>query len=185
MNNRNSTSRPAQLLLEHLDLFTDLRLPGPILDVACGDGHNGIFLATKHLAVVCCDKSREALDRAGKLAKEQGVHVELWQVDLEGEGINPLPEESYGGIIVFRYLHRPLIPSIRKALRAEGILMYETFTVEQPKFGKPHNPDFLLKPNELQAWFQDWMIIHFFEGIKDDPKRAVSQIICRKTSAQC
>lgn len=176
--------RPAQLLLKHLDLFTGGRLPGPILDVACGDGHNGIFLAMKHLAVVCCDKSREALERARRLANEQGVHVELWQVDLEGEGINPLPEESYGGIIVFRYLHRPLIPSIRKALKPEGILMYETFTVEQPKFGKPHNPDFLLKPNELREWFQDWMTIHFFEGIKGDPKRAVAQIICRKTTAQ-
>jgi len=184
LNNGNSSLRPAQLLLEYLDLFTEERLPGPILDVACGDGHNGIFLATKQLPVVCCDKSGETLDRARQLATEQGVNIELWQVDLEREAINPLPEEFYGGIILFRYLHRPLIPSIRKSLKGGGILMYETFTIEQPQFGKPHNPDYLLKPGELRAWFQDWRTIHFFEGIRDNPKRAVSQIVCRKTAGK-
>jgi SAM-dependent methyltransferase len=157
-------------------------LPGPILDLACGDGHNGIFLAQKRLPVICCDKSREAFDRAGKLAAEYGVTIKFWQVDLERKGINPLPEELYGGILVFRYLHRPLIASMKKALKKGGILVYETFTVEQPKFGKPHNPDFLLKPGELHRWFEEWTIIHSFEGIKDNPKRAVAQIVCRKTA---
>ncbi|UCD72430.1 MAG: class I SAM-dependent methyltransferase [Syntrophobacterales bacterium] len=167
--------------MEHLSLFRNAPLPGPILDLACGDGHNGIILAQNHLSVICCDKSREALDRARRLAAEHGVTIELWQVDLEREGINPLPEDFYGGILVFRYLHRPLIPSVKKALRTGGILIYETFTVEQPRFGKPHNPDFLLKPGELRAWFADWPIIHSFEGIKENPKRALSQIVCRKT----
>ena len=174
--------KPAQLLLEHLNLFTDETLPGAVLDMACGDGHNGIFLAQNHLPVICCDKSREALDRARRLAAKYGVTIRLWQVDLEREGIDPLPQESYGGILVFRYLHRPLMPSIRKALRKGGVLIYETFTVEQPKFGKPHNPDFLLKPGELHQWFEDWNIIHAFEGIKESPKRAVAQIVCRKTA---
>jgi len=173
--------KPAQLLLDHLSLFTDGTLPGPILDVACGDGHNGILLARKNLEVTCCDKSLEALDRARRLAAEHGVTVEFWQVDLEREGINPLPEEFYGGILVFRYLHRPLIPSMKKALKKGGILIYETFTVEQPKFGKPHNPDFLLGLGELNEWFEGWKILHYFEGIKDNPKRAVAQIVCRKT----
>jgi tellurite methyltransferase len=174
--------KPAQLLVEHLDLFTEGTLPGPVLDMACGDGHNGIFLAReKHLPVICCDRSRDALDRTRRLAAEYGVTITVWQVDLEREGTYPLPQESYGGILVFRYLHRPLIPSMRKALRKGGILIYETFTVEQPKFGKPHNPDFLLKPRELHQWFEDWNIIHAFEGIKDGPKRAVAQIVCRKT----
>jgi len=173
--------KPADLLLEYLSLLTEKTPPGPILDMASGDGHNGIFLAQRGLPVICCDKSRDALDRAGRLAAKYGVIITLWQVDLEREEIDPLPQEFYGGILVFRYLHRPLIPSIRKGLRKGGILIYETFTVEQPKFGKPHNPDFLLKPGELHRWFQDWNIIHAFEGIKEDPKRAVAQIVCRKT----
>ena len=174
------TLKPAQLLLEFVSLFTDGTLPGPILDLACGDGHNGIFLAQKRLPVVCCDKSHEALARARRLGAENGVTVDFWPVDLEREGTNPLPQEFYGGILVFRYLHRPLIPCMRKALKKGGILIYETYTVEQPKFGKPHNFDFLLRPGELYEWFGDWKIIHSFEGIKENPKRAVAQIVCRK-----
>ena len=114
------------------------------------------------------------------MAAEIGVTIETWQVDLEGKGINPLPEESYGGILVFNYLHRPLIPCIKKALKDGAILIYETFTTDQPRFGKPHNPDFLLKPGELRKWFKDWRIIHYFEGIKHDPERSVAQIVCQK-----
>ncbi len=180
MNGAHFILKPAQLLLDHLSLVTDATLPGPILDLACGDGHNGIFLARENLEVICCDKSLEALDRARRLAAHHDVTVEFWQVDLERKGINPLPEEFYGGILVFRYLHRPLIPSMKKALKEGGIIIYETFTVEQPKFGKPHNPDFLLRPGELWEWFEDWEIMYYSEGIQDNPERAVCQIVCRK-----
>ena len=171
---------PAEFLAEHLGLLLEGALPGPVLDLACGDGRNGIFLATRGLPVVCCDGSEAALERARMLAQEQGVTVKLWQADLEKEGENPLPEAFYGGILVFRYLHRPLIPHIRQALKEGGVLMYETFTVDQPRFGRPHNPDFLLKPGELRRWFEDWEILHYFEGIKDGPSRAIAQLVCRK-----
>jgi tellurite methyltransferase len=171
---------PAQLLVDHWSLFKEERLSGPILDLACGDGHNGIFLATKDLSVICSDISEKALSRAEKLASENRVEVGLWQIDLEAEATNPLQEDFYGGILVFRYLHRPLIPCIKKALRKGGILIYETFTVDQPKFGKPHNPNFLLEPGELLGWFEDWEIVYDFEGIEQDPVRAVAQVVCRK-----
>lgn len=170
---------PAPLLLKYISLFTDGNLPGPILDLASGEGHNGVFLAIHNLPVVCWDRSREALDSAKSLAARHGAAIETRQVDLEQTG-NPLAEDSYGGILVFRYLHRPLIPCIRKALRERGLLIYETFTTDQPKFGKPHNPDFLLKPGELRQWFEDWEIIHYFEGIEEDPIRATARIVCYK-----
>jgi tellurite methyltransferase len=181
LDTRHIILKPAQLLLEHLHLLTDGTLPGPILDLACGHCHNGIFLAQKHQSVICCDKSRETLDRARRLAADYGVTIEFWHVDLERKVMNPLPEGFYGGILVFRYLHRPLIPSMQKALKKGGFLIYETFTIEQPKFGRPRNPDFLLKPGELHKLFEDWKIIHSFEGIKDNPKRSVAQIVCQKT----
>ena len=174
------TVQPAQLLLDHLYLLSEKPLPGPILDLACGDGRNGIFLAEHYLSVICCDNSRAALDRARKAAEEHEVTITLWLVDLEQEGVNPLPEDSYGGVLVFHYLHRPLIPCIKKALKPGGILIYETFTIEQPKFGKPHNPAFLLRPKELLEWFHSWELLHYFEGIREDPRRGVAQIVCRK-----
>jgi tellurite methyltransferase len=130
--------------------------------------------------VVCCDRAGEPLAKARSIAGEYGVHLTTWEVDLEIPGGNPLPEGRYGAILVFRYLHRPLIPLIRKALRPSGLLLYETFTAAQPRFGRPHNPAFLLQERELRKWFEDWEVIHYFEGIKDDPPRAIAQIVCRK-----
>jgi len=171
---------PAQLLVDHWSLFEKENLSGPIVDLASGDGHNGIFLATKGLPVICCDISGQALSRAEKLASENQVNVGLWHMDLEAEAANPLQEDFYRGILVFRYLYRPLIPCIKKALKKGGILIYETFTIDQPKFGKPHNPNFLLEPGELLGWFEDWEIVYEFEGVKRGPERAVAQVVCRK-----
>ncbi|MBN2468264.1 MAG: methyltransferase domain-containing protein [Deltaproteobacteria bacterium] len=171
---------PAALLREYLHLFTNESLPGPVLDLACGDCRNGLLLAKNNLSVVCCDIAQPALDAAREEARRCGVGLECVRADLEENGINLLREDYYGGIMVFRYLHRPLIPFMKKAVREGGILMYETYTVDQSQFGKPHNPDYLLTPGELRGWFSDWDIIHYYEGIKDNPKRAVSQIICRK-----
>ncbi|MGD8436851.1 MAG: class I SAM-dependent methyltransferase [Syntrophobacterales bacterium] len=175
-----STLKPAQLLVEHSGLFLEGTLPGPVLDLACGEAHNSIFLALKGVEVIGCDLSSEALKRAGELAMECGAEITVWRVDLESEGVNPLPEHAYGAILVFRYLHRPLIPCIKKALRNGGLLLYETFTVEQRRFGKPRNPDYLLELGELRQMFADWEVIHYFEGVRENPTRAVAQMVCRK-----
>ncbi len=100
-------------------------------------------------------------------------------MDLETNA-NPLRQEYFPGILVFRYLHRPLMPHIREGVRREGSLIYETFTTEQPRYGKPRNPAYLLEPGELTGWFADWEILHSFEGLLEDPRRAVAQIVCRK-----
>jgi len=151
-----------------------------VLDLACGDGHNGIYLAREGLHVICCDRSIESLERAAATAAGIGVPIETWQVNLERDGVNPLPENRYRGVVVFRYLHRPLIPAIKKSLIQAGVLVYETYTVEQPRFGRPRNQNFLLQPGELHGWFNDWDVLHYFEGERDDPPRAVAQLVCRK-----
>ena len=65
----------------------------------------------------------------------------------------------------------------------------EEFTVDQAGFGRPKNPDFLLKHGELAELFSDWQIIHSFEGVidakntnvhNDSGKQAIAQIIARK-----
>ena len=175
-----SDLHPASLLEDYAGLFLERPLPGPVLDLACGDGHNGLFLAARGLSVTLCDRSEETLAKARASASKANLPVHFWQADLETGEEGLLPKESFGAILVFRYLHRPIMPDIREALSRGGLLMYETFTVDQPRFGKPRNPDFLLRHGELRTWFQDWNILHDFEGIKDDPPRAVAQIICRR-----
>jgi SAM-dependent methyltransferase len=169
------------LLIRFSSLLESEDLQGPVLDLACGKGENGLFLAGLKLPVVLADQSSEALEVARRSAVERGLQARFWRVDLES-GSNPLPKDHYRAILVFRYLHRPLIPHIREALGKGGILIYETFTREQPRYGHPHNPDYLLKPGELAGWFRDWHTIHYFEGLLEDPRRAMAQIVCRKPS---
>lgn len=170
---------PNPLLTRFSSLLEDSSLEGPVLDLACGKGENGLFLAGLNLPVILADQSPEALEAARRSAEDRRLEVEFWEVDLE-TGDNPLQEEYYRAILVFRYLYRPLIPFIRKGIRNGGILIYETFTSEQPRYGHPHNPDFLLKPGELADWFHDWQIIHHYEGLLERPRRAMAQIVCRK-----
>jgi tellurite methyltransferase len=170
---------PAHLLKDHWRLINDSNLHGHVLDLACGNGHNAVYLALKGLKVSCCDKSDDALERARAMAAAYDVHIDIWKTDLEQENYNPLKEKTYKAIVVFHYLHRPLIPHIREALRPKGILIYETFTTIQPRFGKPHNPKHLLNSGELLDLFKDGHIFHYFEGICQAPQRAVAQIICQ------
>jgi len=172
--------RPDALVATFSDRIVAERPEGPVLDLASGDGHNGLFLAAKGLPVILADRSDEALSKAEEAAAGVQGKVTIWKVDLERPGENPLKEEEYSAILVFRYLHRPLMPCIRKALRTGGFLVYSTYTLEQAQFGKPRNPDFLLKPGELMDWFRDWSVLHHFEGVQENPRRAVAEIVCRK-----
>jgi len=170
---------PNPLLVRFTSLLKEGDLSGPILDLACGDGQNGLFLAGLGLPVVLADRNQEALNEAKRVAKEKDLSACFWTIDFETES-NPLKEDHFRSILVFRYLHRPLIPCLKKGITKGGILIYETFTVDQTRYGSPHNPDFLLKPNELFNWFKDWSLIHYFEGILEDPRRAVAQIVSQK-----
>jgi tellurite methyltransferase len=172
-------SKPSRFLMTYAHLLLDEPLPGPVMDLACGDGRNGLFLAKRGLRVVFCDRSESALGEVRQNASRLGLSVETWQVDLETEK-KVLPENRFVAIVVFRYLHRPLIPEIKASLKKNGLLIYETFTVSQPQFGRPRNPDYLLRPGELLGWFSSWPLIHYFEGVKKDPSQAVASIVCRK-----
>ena len=170
---------PNPLLVRFSSLLKEGDLSGPILDLACGDGENGLFLAGLGRPVVLADRNLEALKKAKRVAQEKDLSASFWNIDLETKR-NPLKENHFRSILVFRYLHRPLIPCLKKGIKKGGILIYETFTIGQTRYGSPHNPDFLLKPNELFEWFTDWALIHYFEGLLEDPRRAVAQIVCRK-----
>jgi SAM-dependent methyltransferase len=171
---------PDTLLTEHVQLFSTDPINEPVLDLACGDGQNGIFLASRGVSVILADRSEEALKKAGIVANELNVQIKLWLVDFEQAGVNPFENRSFSGIIVFRYLHRPLMHCIRKAIGRGGILIYETFTESEAGVRSPSNPDHLLKAGELRKWFKEWEIIYYYEGLREDRQRAVAQIVCRK-----
>ena len=166
--------------MDHLDLLTKPDRSLHVLDLACGTGRNGLMLAERGIPVVFADRSASALKTIEQHLTENNLPGRTWQIDLEQPGVNPFSNDHFNAIIVFHYLHRPLFPPLLSAIKPGGLVLYETFTIENRKFGRPNNLDFLLRPNELKMIFQDWEMIHYFEGVLKNPDRAVAQIVARK-----
>jgi tellurite methyltransferase len=150
---------PADFLVEHVGL-----LPvGRVLDVAAGNGRNAIYLAGLGFKVEGIDRSEEAVTAAREAAREAGVTIEMRVADLElGRAV---PGDAYDVIICFNYLQRSLLPQIKEGVRRGGMVVYETFTVDQAQFGHPRNPDHLLKYNELLDMFRDFRCLRYREGV--------------------
>lgn len=164
---------PAQFLVENVGLLTS----GRALDIAMGDGKNTIYLAKMGFNVEGVDISPEAVNKAIELAKKAGVTVKVKTADLEDDYY--IEKEAYDLIVCFNYLQRSLIPQIKGGLRKGGMIVYETFIVDQARFGKPRNPEFLLKHNELLDMFRNFRCLRYREGIMPGPK-AISSIIAEK-----
>ena len=180
MTHKHSDPEPADVLLDHAEVIEKYCNGLPVLDLACGGGRNGLYLARLGMKVVFADISFNKLVNLHHVVPDLLSRVLICRVDMEKDGLGVFRPGSFGAILVFRYLHRPLIPFIKDLLAPGGILVYETFTVDQPKFGKPVNPDFLLKPGELEEWFDSWEVLHRFEGVQENPRQAVANIVCRK-----
>jgi len=71
--------------------------------------------------------------------------------DLENGRPWPLRDRRFDLVVVTNYLYRPIMQDIIGAVAPGGILLYETFAAGNERFGKPSNPDFLLRPGELGA----------------------------------
>lgn len=146
---------------------------GEVLDLACGMGRHGRYLASLGYSVCAVDRDAEAL---GSLAGVTGVRVKL--ADLEGAPW-PFGSQSFAGIVVTNYLYRPLLPYIIGALTRDGVLIYETFATGNERFGKPSNPDFLLRPGELLESVRGRLRVIAYEDLQVNmPKPAMIQRIC-------
>jgi hypothetical protein len=58
------------------------------------------------------------------------------------------------------------------------VLIYETFMAGNERYGKPSNPDFLLRPGELLEAFAGLGVVAFEQGTLAGPRGAVVQRIC-------
>lgn len=144
---------------------------GDVLDLACGAGRHARLLAGLGYCVEAVDRDAEAL------ARLTGVeNVTTRCADLE---CGPWPYYGCGfdGIVVSRYLYRPLLPLLFNCLNESGILIYETFMVGQEQYGKPSNPAFLLRVGELLDMVRNrFPVIAFEQG--EIPGQQVIQRIC-------
>jgi len=152
--------------------FAPLVAPaGNVLDLACGGGRQGrLFLEQDH-DVVFVDR-----DCSG-VSDLSGHHrAQICEMDLE-DGRNWTFEAGmFDAIVVTNYLYRPHLIDMLDSLRNNAVLLYETFAVGNERFGRPRNPDFLLRPGELLELVQGRLQVVAFEQGRDGDK--VVQRIC-------
>lgn len=152
----------------------NIRQGGAVLDLACGGGRHARLLAEFGYQVEAVDRDAVAL---AQLRAVTGVSVRV--ADLE-HGHWPYAGRRFDGIVVTNYLHRSLLPLIEGALSDGGVLIYETFMAGNERYGRPSNPDFLLRPQELLevATAGGLRVVAYEEGEVTFPKPAVIQRLC-------
>ena len=168
-----SSLEPSQFLVENVGLLPR----GRVLDVAMGNGRNAIYLARAGFEVEGVDMSPEAVNTTMESSRDAGVTIRAQVADLEST--YQIEKGEYDVIICFNYLQRSLIPQIKDGLRPGGMVVYETFIVDQAQFGRPRNPDYLLEHNELLDMFRELRCLRYREGIIE-PGKAVASIVAQK-----
>lgn len=147
---------------------------GAVLDLACGSGRHARYLAQRGHPVLALDRDREALAALAGIPGVEPVYA-----DLEDGSPWPLADRRFAAVIVVNYLHRALFPALAGALEDGGVIVYETFAAGNERFGKPSNPQFLLRPGELLAAFAGVLhIVAFEQGRVERPKPALIQRLC-------
>lgn len=142
---------------------------GSVLDLACGSGRHLRWLAAQGFRVTGVDRDAAAVEPLRALG-------EIVVADLEN-GPWPLAGRRFDGIVVTHYLWRALLPRLTQALAPGGVLIYETFADGHQRFGRPTNPDFLLRRGELLQAFAGLRVVAFEDGFEPEPPRCVQRIV--------
>jgi len=144
---------PNQFFKQELDKIH----AGSILLPAEGEGRNAVYAAANKWNVVAFDSSKEAYNKAQKLALEKKVHFTFF-IDSFEHLI--FPDNKFNAIGLFyahvsnrRKIHQRLISYLKKG----GSIILEAFDKEQINYGTggPKNIDLLFSVEELKEDFKE------------------------------
>lgn len=163
---------PDPLLFQYTPPIMGLEKTFRALDLACGLGQNGLWLAEQGYVVDLMDISRTALTRAQEQAAERGVRtVNFMQIDIDEL---TLETNAFDIVCVIRFLRRELFPALRATVKPGGRIIYETFNVRCAALAPDAPRDFLLGQGELAGYFGDWRIL------RNSEVEHVSQLVAIK-----
>ena len=160
------------LLARYIDTRTDR---SRALDVAAGTCHGSVYLAQQGFQVTALDCSAAGLALGRRLAKREGVAIEICEFDLDKA---VLPKGLWAVICCFRYLNRSLFVQMAKVLAPGGILIFKTFNVHHLVKAPSFSPEYVLQPGELASAFLMLDTIELADG--DDPQEHTSWIVARR-----
>jgi tellurite methyltransferase len=152
--------------------------PGPALDLACGPGRNSLYLAEQGWRVQAVDGSPLAIEILRNRARERRLVIDSRVADLEHSEFEIEPG-AYQLISDCYYLQRSLIPKMKLGLRPSGIIIaiVHLADADQPQ-GTPTRAG----PGELRSFFEDWEILHAYEGKSREAchRRPVAELVAQK-----
>lgn len=149
---------PARVLIDGEAFLPD---EGIALDIACGRGGNAFYMAARGLTVHAWDISSVAVDGIVEHQKTNMNDAQLYPLVRDVVN-NPPDPNSFDVIVVSRFLDRSICPNLVNALKPNGVLFYQTFTAGLS------NPDYLLRPQELPALFENLQQCHYLETAVDE-----------------
>lgn len=164
-------THPISFLQDNLPLLPK----GKVLDLAMGEGRNGVFLAKNGFDVTGVDISDIGLKKAQELAKKNKTSIKTIVADLTSYR---LEENAYDVIILSYYLQRDLFPQIKKSLKKDGVVVIESYNEDYAKYNPKFNKEWMLKRNELVEQFSDLFILRF-QNV-DDGKTTYSSLLAKK-----
>jgi tellurite methyltransferase len=163
--------KPVPFLVDNVHLLPK----GKALDIAMGEGRNGVYLATQGFDVTGLDISEKGLQKAHQLAKKNNVTIETKIVDLQSFKLEP---NTYDVILCTYYMQRDLFKQFQSALKPGGMIVVETYNVDYLKYQR-FSRKWALDTNELLDIFKSLRVIRYQDY--DDGKEAYSSIIAQKT----
>jgi SAM-dependent methyltransferase len=133
-------AEPNRFLVEEVEGLT----PGRALDVACGEGRNAVWLASRGWKVVGVDFSSVALAKARRMAEDRGADVEWVEADV----VSWIPLRGVFDLVAVMYLHVPadqrrqVLANAAAALAPGGVLLVVGHDATNPAegFGGPQDP---------------------------------------------
>lgn len=131
-----------------------------VLAVADGEGRNSVWMAKQGLKVDAFDISPVGIDKAKKLAQQQGVDVNF---SVCGVDDYPWKALEYDAVVaIFIQFADPdtratLFKRMKSALKPDGLLLLQGYTPKQLEYktGGPPNVDHLYTEAMLQDAFGD------------------------------
>jgi len=165
----------AMLPSEWVARWLGRRPPGRVLDLACGSGRHAHWAAAQGHQVLAVDRDAQALETLRAKGHE---NITARCEDLE-HGPWSLSGQQFDAVICTHYLYRPRLALLLDLVAPDGLWLHETFAIGNAHYGRPRNPEFLLREGELLQWAQraHLQVIGFESGIVHRPGPAVVQRI--------
>jgi 2-polyprenyl-3-methyl-5-hydroxy-6-metoxy-1,4-benzoquinol methylase len=157
------------------------------LDVGCGEGRYAIFLASLGATVVAIDRSTVGIEKLSEKAQKKGLKIKAVDVDVADFIFS---ENIYDIVVAATILdHLPqehladTASKIKMALKPDGILYVNVFTVSDPGYeiqqrqgNLPSNDvsdtaecmEHYFQSGELKSLFKDFDILYDYEGLEAD-----------------